>query len=89
MIRSFVYIDLLHGGKALSFNIGRRSKVNSKLVGGVVGLVMASGAQAQSSVTLYGVIDEQFYPDGIDGWMVKLDAAGDGGVSFDSKFFVQ
>jgi selenium-binding protein 1 len=35
------------------------------------------------------VIDEQFYPDGIDGWMVKLDAAGDGGIGFDSKFFVQ
>ncbi|OTP65954.1 porin [Caballeronia sordidicola] len=32
--------------------------MNSKLVGGVVGLVMASGAQAQSSVTLYGVIDD-------------------------------
>jgi outer membrane protein OmpU len=58
MMRSFVYINLLHGGKALGFNIGRRSKVNSKLVGGVLGLVMASGAQAQSSVTLYGVIDD-------------------------------
>ena len=58
MMRSLVYIYLLHREKALSFNIGRRSKVNSKLVGGVVGLVMASGAHAQSSVTLYGVIDD-------------------------------
>ena len=58
MMRSFVYIYLLHREEALGLNIGRRSKVNSKLVGGVVGLVMASGAQAQSSVTLYGVIDD-------------------------------
>ena len=31
----------------------------------------------------------QFYPDGIDGWMVKLDAKPQGGIAFDPKFFVE
>jgi len=31
----------------------------------------------------------QFYPDGIDGWMVKLDAKPRGGIAFDPKFFVE
>jgi len=30
--------------------------------------------------SLYGAIDPQFYPDGIEGWMVKLDA-NPGGAS--------
>ena len=32
--------------------------------------------------------DEQFYPDGVKGWMVKLDAKPEGGISFDERFFV-
>jgi len=35
-----------------------------------------------------GAIDPQFYPNGIEGWMVKLDAKPEGGVAFDEKFFV-
>ena len=38
--------------------------------------------------SLYGAIDPQFYPEGIDGWMVKLDAEPEGGIAFDQKFFV-
>ena len=33
-------------------------------------------------------IDPQFYPEGIDGWMVKLDVGENGGIEFDEKFFV-
>ena len=33
-------------------------------------------------------IDPQFYPEGIDGWMVKLDVGENGGIAFDEKFFV-
>ena len=36
-----------------------------------------------------GAIDAQFYPNGIEGWMVKLDANPNGGVDFDRKFFVK
>ena len=39
--------------------------------------------------SLYGAVDPQFYPEGIDGWMVKLDAGKDGGIAFDPKFLVQ
>lgn len=36
-----------------------------------------------------GGIDPQFYPDGIDGWMVKLYADPEGGLAFDREFFVK
>jgi methanethiol oxidase len=39
--------------------------------------------------SLCGAIDPQFYSDGIDGWMVKLDAKPQGGIAFDPKFFVE
>ena len=32
--------------------------------------------------------DAQFYPEGIQGWMVKLDADAEGGMSFDPNFFL-
>jgi methanethiol oxidase len=39
--------------------------------------------------SLYAAWDKQFYPDGIQGWMVKLDVAPEGGIQFDPKFFVE
>ncbi len=39
--------------------------------------------------SLFGVIDEQFYPDGIRGWMVKADAKPGGGMTLDPKFFLE
>ncbi|MGZ5850451.1 MAG: selenium-binding protein SBP56-related protein, partial [Methyloceanibacter sp.] len=39
--------------------------------------------------SLYGAIDPQFYPEGIDGWMVKLDVDQSGGISFDPNFFIE
>jgi selenium-binding protein 1 len=38
---------------------------------------------------LYTPWDQQFYPDGIQGWMAKLDASPSGGMAFDSKFFIR
>ncbi|GAB2691340.1 selenium-binding protein SBP56-related protein [Kitasatospora kifunensis] len=38
--------------------------------------------------SLYGSWDDQFYPDGIDPWMIKLDADTDaGGLTVDPRFF--
>jgi selenium-binding protein 1 len=37
---------------------------------------------------LYRAWDEQFYPDGIKGWMVKVDAQPSGGMKLDEKFFL-
>ena len=39
--------------------------------------------------SLYSPWDAQFYPDGIRGWAVKLDAAPEGGIAFDPNFFVE
>ena len=33
--------------------------------------------------------DEQFYPDGVKSWMVKIDADPRGGMTLDEKFFVE
>ncbi|HET8625379.1 MAG TPA: selenium-binding protein SBP56-related protein [Gemmatimonadales bacterium] len=38
---------------------------------------------------LYSPWDRQFYPDGIQGWMVKLDARPDGGMEFEHKFLLR
>ena len=38
--------------------------------------------------SLYAAWDAQFYPDGIDGWFVKLDADEDGSLTVDPDVFV-
>jgi selenium-binding protein 1 len=37
---------------------------------------------------LYSPWDPQFYAEGLDGWMVKLDARPEGGMAMDPKFFL-
>ena len=51
--------------------------------------VSRDGRRIYLTNSLYGALDEQFYPDGIRGWMVKLDALPDGALSFDPRFFVE
>jgi len=51
--------------------------------------VSRDGKRVYFTNSLYGSIDSQLYPDGIDGWMVKLDAKPEGGIAFDPKFFVE
>ena len=51
--------------------------------------ISRDGKRVYFTNSLYGVIDEQFYPEGINGWMVKLDAGPDGGIAFDEKFFIE
>jgi methanethiol oxidase len=50
--------------------------------------ISRDGRRVYFTNSLYGAIDPQFYPEGIDGWMVKLDAKPGGGIAFDPKFFV-
>src|SRR5262249_21320414 len=40
--------------------------------------VSRDGRRVYFTNSLYGAVDTQFYPDGIDGWMVKLDARLEG-----------
>ena len=50
--------------------------------------ISRDGKRIYFTNSLYGAVDPQFYPAGIDGWMVKLDAGADGGIEFDPRFFV-
>ncbi|MGY4964968.1 selenium-binding protein SBP56-related protein [Streptomyces sp. 900105245] len=46
------------------------------------------GRRVYLTNSLYAAWDEQFYPAGIDPWMIKLDAdTSNGGLSVDSRFF--
>ncbi len=38
---------------------------------------------------LYSSWDDQFYPDGLRSWMVKLDVGANGGMTWDPKFFLE
>jgi len=50
--------------------------------------VSRDGSRVYFTNSLYGAIDEQFYPDGLNGWMVKLDAGKTGGLTVAKDFFV-
>ncbi|GBD43461.1 hypothetical protein HRbin40_00934 [bacterium HR40] len=51
--------------------------------------VSRDGRRIYFTNSLYGAVDPQFYPDGIDGWMVKVEADPRGGLRFDERFFVE
>jgi methanethiol oxidase len=51
--------------------------------------VSRDGKRVYFTNSLYAVWDEQFYPDGVGSWMVKLEAEPQGGISFDENFFVE
>jgi selenium-binding protein 1 len=51
--------------------------------------ISRDGKRVDCTNSLYSAVDPQFYPDGIEGWMVKLDAQPEGGIAFDEKFFVK
>jgi methanethiol oxidase len=49
--------------------------------------VSRDGKRVYLTNSLYASWDAQFYPEGVDGWMVKLDSGGDG-FALDPEFFV-
>ncbi|HVQ20223.1 MAG TPA: selenium-binding protein SBP56-related protein, partial [Terrimicrobiaceae bacterium] len=51
--------------------------------------VSRDGKSVYFTNSLYSAWDEQFYPAGLGSWMVKLDAPPEGGIAFDTKFFMQ
>ncbi len=84
----FLYVSCWIGG------IVNRSphpkKPNQPLAGGPQMVeVSRDGKRVYFTNSLYAAIDEQFYPDGVGSWMVKLDAGPDGGIAFDKNFFVE
>jgi selenium-binding protein 1 len=62
----------------------------SRLTGGPQMVeVSRDGSRIYFTNSLYGAIDPQFYHNGIDGWMVKLDAQPGGGIALDPDFFIE
>ncbi len=51
--------------------------------------VSRDGRRVYVTNSLYRTWDEQFYPDGIQGWMVKIDVPEQGGMQLDPRFFLQ
>lgn len=51
--------------------------------------VSRDGKRVYFTNGLYSTIDDQFYPDGIESWMVKLDVDPDGGIEFDPNFLLR
>ena len=51
--------------------------------------VSRDGKRIYFTNSLYATWDEQFYPDGVGSWMVKLEAAPRGGMTLDKDFFVE
>ena len=51
--------------------------------------VSRDGKRVYLTNSLYASWDAQFYPEGIKGWMVKLDSEPGGDFALDSDFFVE
>ena len=51
--------------------------------------VSRDGKRVYVTNSLYRTWDEQFYPDGIRGWMAVVNADASGGMKLDEKFFLE
>jgi len=66
------------------------SKPNQPLNGGPQMVELSrDGRRVFFTNSLYAAWDKQFYPEGIRGWMVKLDVVPEGGIQFDAGFFIE
>ncbi len=51
--------------------------------------ISRDGKRIYFTNSLYSPWDEQFYPDGVKSWMMKVDADPHGGMSIDCRFFLE
>jgi selenium-binding protein 1 len=51
--------------------------------------ISRDGRRVYFTNSLYRSWDDQFYPDGLKSWMVKLDIGADGAMALDPKFFLE
>ena len=51
--------------------------------------ISRDGRRIYFTNSLYTPWDDQFYPDGVRGWMVKVDVGPDGGMELDRRFFLE
>jgi selenium-binding protein 1 len=80
----------LTGTVALGGIVKRASHPASGALDGGPQMVEVSrdGQRVYLTNSLYSSWDEQFYPDGIHGWLTKLDAGPEGGLDVDPDFLV-
>jgi selenium-binding protein 1 len=50
--------------------------------------ISRDGKRVYLTSSLYGAWDAQFYPDGVAGWMTKIDVNQSGGMAIDPKFCI-
>lgn len=62
-----------------------------KLLNGAPQMVECSrdGRHVYFTNSLYSTIDDQLYPEGIKGWMAKVDIGENGGMTLDPSFFIE
>ena len=51
--------------------------------------ISRDGRRIYFTNALYTPWDDQFYPDGVRGWMAKVDVGPEGGMQLDPRFFLQ
>ncbi len=51
--------------------------------------ISRDGKRAYLTNSLYSPWDAQFYPDGIEGWIAKINIGPDGGMAFEDRFLVE
>ena len=51
--------------------------------------ISRDGRRVYVTNSLYSSWDDQFYPDGIRGWMAKIDVGENGGMQLDREFFLE
>jgi selenium-binding protein 1 len=83
----------LTGSVRLGGIVGRTShpaKPKKPLNGGPQMVELSrDGKRVYVTNALYSPWDAQFYPDGIKGWMAKLDASPKGGMALDTRFLTE
>ncbi len=81
----------LTGTVRLGGILHRAAHPNGRPLSGAPQMVEISrdGRRVYVTNSLYSSWDEQFYPEGIRGWLVKLNAHPDGGLEVDPNFLVE
>jgi selenium-binding protein 1 len=51
--------------------------------------ISRDGRRVYVTNSLYAAWDDQFYPDGVRGWMARADVGGDGRLSLDDRFLLE
>jgi len=69
---------------------GHPAKPSKPLNGGPQMVELSrDGRRVYLTNALYSPWDGQFYPDGVESWMVKFDTRPEGGMALDSRFFLE